>query len=188
MRVLITVAVFLVFVAGAFGYCREFSMDLIIHTGGGGDFAIEYDSTDPEYCDEGDSGDIVAEYQGSGGDVENIVIETPRTGIIEVSYDVSFDDIEDTKGYGVFGFFSDIEYELELDGNGDYEFSNKIVTDVTNYEIYRKYVYSFIVTCPYEVLSTNGTQVNSTTVSWTYSFYELVANGTTYLTITYDSE
>lgn len=188
MRVLTGAAVFLVFVAGAFGYCREFSMNLTIDSAGGGNFAIEYDSTDPEYCDEGDNPDIVAEYQGSGGNVSNIVIMEPQLGKIEVSYNLDFDDIADTDDYGVFGFFSDIDYTLTLDLNTVYEFTNSIFTDVTNYEIYERYTYTFHVTCPYDVISSNGDATSPRTVSWSYSFYDLVDNGTTDLTITYAAD
>jgi hypothetical protein len=67
MKALITSAVFLAFAAGASGYCEEFNMGLTIGSGGEGDFAIVYDSTDPDYCDEGTGPDIAAEYEGYQG-------------------------------------------------------------------------------------------------------------------------
>ena len=185
MRTLIGATVFLVFVAGAFGYCTEFNIGLTIGSGGGGDFSIEYDTTDPEYCNETTDPPIVAEYEGSGGNISNIVI---TAGAIEVSYDLEFDDIEDTADYGVFGFYSDIDYTLTLDLNTDYEFKNSIFTDVENDDVYRRYTYTFHVTCPYDVISSNGDATSPRTVSWSYSFYELVENGTTDLTITYAAD
>ena len=190
MRALITSAVFLVFVAGAFGYCEEFNMGLTIGSDGGGDFTIVYDSTDPDYCSEDRGADILSEYVGSGGNVNNIVITTYgiSSDRVEVSYDLEFDDIADTGDYGVFGFFPDIDYTLTLDLNTNYDFKNCIFTDVENDDVYRRYTYTFNVTCPYDVISTNGTETSPRTVSWSYSFYELVENGTTDLTITYAAE
>lgn len=188
MKVLIGATVFLVCVAGAFGHCLEFSMGLIIDTGGGGDFVIEYDSTDPEYCNEDDHPDIVAEYRGSGGNVSNIVIEEPQLGKIEVSYNLDFDDIADTDDFGVFGFFSDIDQTLTLTQNTNYNYRNSITVNGPNYEVYKKFTYTFHVTCPYDVISTNGTETSPRTISWSYSFYDLVENGTTDLTITYAAD
>jgi|GEM_PF-1772947 len=187
MRALITSAVFLVLAAGAFGYCEEFSMGLTIGSDGGGDFKIIYDSTDPDYCSENTGADIVSEYVGSGGNVNNIIITMygPNTERVEVSYDVEFDDIEDTDDYGVFGFFPDIDYTLTLDSNDSCEFTNSIFTDIENDNDYKEYTYTFHVNCPYTVDSTNGTETGPCSVSWNYSLYELVANGTTELTITY---
>ncbi|UCE26464.1 MAG: hypothetical protein JSW52_08930 [Candidatus Coatesbacteria bacterium] len=191
MRAIIVVAVFLAFVAGAFGYCEEFSMDLIVDSGGGADFSIEYDSTDPEYCNENTGTDICDEYEGSGGDVENVVITTHGAGPdrVEVSYDVDFDGVEDTGDYGVFGMFSDIDYTLTLDQGTDNEFKISIYTDIPNNDDYKQYMYDFKVICPSQVLSTNGetSPADPREVTWpTYgTLYTLVENGTTDLTITY---
>jgi hypothetical protein len=168
-------------------------MVLTIDSDTGGDFEITYDSTDPDYCSEDTGADIVSEYVGSGGDLDNIVITTygPSTSRIKVSYDVTFDSIEGTDvtdDYGIFGFFPDIDYTLTLDQNTNYEFTNSIFTDITNDEDYRKYTYTFNVTCPNIVVSTNGNENNAYSVSWDFSLYELVDNGTTDLTITYAGE
>jgi hypothetical protein len=191
MRVLIPVAVFLALVAGAFGYCREFGMDLTIDTGGGGDFVINYVSTDPDYCQENTNEDIVAEYQGSGGSVGNCVISEPDVGVIVVSYSVDFDDIEDTDDYGVFGFFPDVDYTITLTREDtSYVYQNSIFIDVDNYDVYNDFTYNYKVVCPYSVISTNGniSPGNSKEVNWSYTFFELVEAKTTDLMITYGSQ
>jgi hypothetical protein len=193
MKGLITSVVFLVVVAGAFGYCEEFNMDLTISSGGSGDFEIKYDSTDPAYCSEDTGADIVSEYVGSGGDLDDIVVTAygPSANRVEVSYDVTFDSIEGTDvtdDYGVFGFFPDIDYTIDLTENENYDYRNSITAKCPNDDDYKEYMYTFNVTCPNRIVSTNGNETNSYSVYWEYSLYELVDNGTTDLTITYASE
>lgn len=164
-------------------------MDLIIGSDGGGYFFIEYESTDPDYCDENTCEDIENEYDGSGCDVENCNVDEPKIGVIVVSYNLNFDDIEDTDDFGVFGFFPDIDYTISLTEGTDYEYQNSIYTDVQNHDVYRDYIYDYTVVCPSNVVSTNGqiSPSNPMEVTWNYTFYELVENGTTTMTVTYAS-
>jgi hypothetical protein len=187
MRVSVAIVVSLVLAVSAFAYCREYSMDLIIGPDGGGYFFIEYESTDPDYCDENTCGDIENEYDGSGCNVENCEVDEPEVGVIVVSYKLNFDDIEDTDDYGVFGFFPDIDYTITLTEGTDYVYQNSIYTDVRNYDVYRNYKYNYTVVCPSNVVSTNGqiSASNPKVVRWSYTFYELVENGTTNLNVTY---
>jgi hypothetical protein len=190
MRVSIAIIVSLILAASAFAYCREYSMDLIIGSGGDGCFSIEYESTDPDYCEENTCGEIEDEYYNSGGDVKNCEVNEPEVGVVVISYELDFDDIEDTDDYGVFGFFPDVDYTITLTQNTNDVYQNNIYTDVQNYDVYRKYVYDYTVICPFNVISTNGqiSPSNPKEVTWSYTFYELVDNGTTNMTVTYASQ
>lgn len=189
MRVSITIIVSLILAVSAFAYCREYSMDLIIGSGGGC-FSIVYESTDPDYCDENTLDDIEDEYDGSGADVKNCEINEPEVGVIVVSYELDFDDIEDTDDYGVFGFFPDIDYTITLTEDTNYEYQNSIYRDFQNYDVYRNYKYDYTVVCPSNVVSTNGqiSPSNPKEVTWNCTFYEIVENGTTNLNVTYTNQ
>ena len=186
--------------------CIEYDQEMTINEDGSGTVKIHYNSAAQEpvkgggwlrsgaenvpalpFSEEG----IIDSYGEAPLVVEDVNIATIE-GNPDASYRVSFDDIEDLNGRGIFYLeegklaqtFSLEEeeetctYEQNIDF--DWPLKEEDKSDLA------EYVFTYNVKVPGEILETNGTPVSGDKVKWEYNLAELL-NAETTLWVTYNA-
>jgi hypothetical protein len=187
--------------------CVEYDQEMIINKDGSGTVKVHYNAAAQEPIEEGawlrswarnvpelpfSEEEIIDSYGGAPLDVEEVSIAT-IDGNPDASYRVSFDNVEDLNGRGIFslegGTLSQTFSLQEEDGTCTFEQTVDFYWPVEIDDEYKsylsEYVFTYQVKVPGEIGYSNGTPGPNNTVKWEYTLAELW-NAQTTLWVTYD--
>lgn len=186
--------------------CVEYDQEVVINKDGSGTVRIHYNSAAQEPVEDGawlqswaenvpdlpfSEEEIIDSYGDAPLVVEDVSVATIERNP-DASYRISFDNIEDLNGRGIFyleegkltqTFSLEKEEETctyEQNINFDWPLKEADKSDLA------EYVFVYNVNVPGEILETNGTLVSGDEVNWEYSLAELL-NAETTLWVTYNA-
>jgi hypothetical protein len=184
----LTLAAAVILAAG----CISYDQELVLNEDGSGTVLVRYASDDPD----GTAGapvlsfteeDIETEYAGSEVRVRDIQVYLAperKEGPSEAKYYLDFEDIEDLNARGVFAAkdfktTKDVMTQIftldEAGGTTTFTQTCVLDMDVEDPSALEVYTFTYALTCPDAVTTTNGTiGPDGLTVTWSYALTELI--------------
>jgi len=131
--------------------------------------------------------EILKEYEGSPVKVRDIKIETLEN-VPNATYFIDFKNVNDLNGKGVFALEGDkLKQTFSIADAGANKAFKQLVQlkmDVQDPSTLSSYKFTYKLTCPGEVVETNGTKGDGNTVKWEYTLDKLI-NKDVEMTCTY---
>lgn len=176
--------------------CINYDQEVTLNADGSGTVMVHYTSDDPEgtqapklaFTEE----DITNEYANSNVTVRDINVVIPaegETGSHEATYYLDFDNVADLNGYGVFAVEDKMTQVFSLADTDDtavFTQTCNLTMDVEDTSGLTDYKFTYSLTCPGNVIETNGTvAADGKTVTWEYPLPDLI-NKTVEMTASYE--
>lgn len=177
--------------------CINYDQVMTLNADGSGTINVHYTSDDPTGAQgtpvlSFDEGEITAEYADSNVTVSDITVVVPaegEEGSHEATYNLTFGDVADLNGYGVFAVEDKMTQVFALADAGDTAVFTQTCTltmEVEDPSQLSDYKFTYSLTCPGAVTETNGTlAADGNTVTWEYPLPDLI-NNTVEMSATYE--